>query len=76
MKGSFQREERSIGKMQRNKMTANTGGMVCYIIYYYFMKVFLVIFFSFAVRHPATVLQNGRDNNSLEEQIVAFFKLP
>ena len=22
-----------------------------------------------------TVLQNGRDNNSLEEQIVAFFKL-
>ena len=29
MKGSFQREERSIGKMQRNKMTANTGGMVC-----------------------------------------------
>lgn len=45
MKGSFQREERSIGKMQRNKMTANTGGMVCYIIYYYFMKVFLVIFF-------------------------------
>ena len=47
MKGSFQREERSIGKMQRNKVTANTRGMVCYIIYYYFMKVFLVIFFFF-----------------------------
>ena len=29
MKGSFQREEWSIGKIKRNKMTANTGGVVC-----------------------------------------------